>query len=410
MTNRTFNDSRLYPLGLRIAGRRVVVVGGGVVGTRRVLGLLEAGALVTVISPVVSAELAKLAAANQIELQLREYATGDLGQGTEAAWLVHTATGVAQVDDAVTAEADAQHILVVNAAEAEKSSAWVPAIYRARDATVAAFGNGEPRRAKALRNQIASWLGSNPAVQAPGSVVLVGGGPGDADLITVGGKKLLAAADVVVYDRLAPQELISDLELHAAATGVELIDVGKAPDNHPVPQEQINQILVDQAKLGKRVVRLKGGDPYVFGRGGEELEFCVANGVAVITVPGVTSAISVPAIAGIPVTHRGVATSFTVITGHEAVQGLPSGSDHTIVILMGVSTLAESAANLMAQGRSGDCPIAIIEDCFGKKERVTISTLGSVAEVAKAVGVQAPAVIIIGDVVNLAAASGLVKK
>lgn len=401
MTNRTFNDSRLYPLGLRIAGRKVVVVGAGVVGTRRVLGLLEAGALVTVISPAITAEIAELAAAGKVELHQRAYEFGDLND----AWLAHTATGVAEVDDAVTREAEAVRILVVNAAEAQKSSAWVPAVYRANDATVAAFGNGEPRRAKALRNQIADWLGTSPAVQAPGSVVLVGGGPGDADLITVAGKKLLAAADVVVYDRLAPQELVSWL-----GSGVELIDVGKAPDNHPVPQEQINQILVDQAKLGKRVVRLKGGDPYVFGRGGEELEFCVAHGVSVGTVPGVTSAISVPAIAGIPVTHRGVATSFTVITGHEAVQGLPSGGDHTIVILMGVSTLAESAANLIAEGRSVDCPVAIVEDGFGKKERVTISTLGSVAQVAQEVGVQAPAVIIIGDVVNLAAASGLVKK
>lgn len=394
-------DARLYPLGLRIAGRKVVVIGGGVVATRRVLGLLEADAAVTVVSPEITTEIADLFAAGKVVLHHREYEFGDLAD----AWLAHTATGVAAVDDAVTREADALRILVVNAAEAQKSSAWVPAVYRAIDATIATFGNGEPRRAKALRNQIAAWLGGAPAVQAPGSVVLVGGGPGDADLITVAGKKLLAAADVVVYDRLAPQELIAQL-----AADVDLIDVGKAPDNHPVPQEQINQILVDQAKLGKRVVRLKGGDPYVFGRGGEELEFCVANGVSVSTVPGVTSAISVPAIAGIPVTHRGLATSFTVITGHEAVKGLPAGSDHTIVILMGVSTLAESAANLIAEGRSHECPVAIVEDGFGKKERVTISTLGCVAQVAKEVGVQAPAVIIIGDVVNLAAASGLVKK
>jgi uroporphyrin-III C-methyltransferase/precorrin-2 dehydrogenase/sirohydrochlorin ferrochelatase len=227
-------------------------------------------------------------------------------------------------------------------------------------------------------------------------------------LITVAGKKLLAAADVVVYDRLAPQDLISNLGLSSHGNEIQLIDVGKAPDNHPVPQEQINQILVDQARLGKRVVRLKGGDPYVFGRGGEELEFCVANGVSVSTVPGVTSAISLPAIAGIPVTHRGLATSFTVITGHEAVKGLPAGSDHTIVILMGVSTLAESAQNMIAEGRSANCPTAIIEDGFGSSQRITVSTLGNVAQRAKEVGVKAPAVIIIGDVVSLAAASGLV--
>ena len=398
-------NETIYPIGLRLAGRKVVVVGGGAVGTRRVRGLMEVGARVVVISPVVTEELSRLADAGEIEWFDRAYETGDL----EGAWLVHSATGVAAVDAQVSADADAAQILTVNAAEAEKSTAWVPAIARDGALTVAAFGGGEPRRATALRDQIVSSV-FNTAPQVAGTVALIGGGPGDPELVTLRAKKLLAGADVVVYDRLSPFQLVEELSPRAAAGSVNLIDVGKAPDNHPVPQDEINAILVREAKAGKRVVRLKGGDPYVFGRGGEELEFCVANGVSVSTVPGVTSAISVPAIAGIPVTHRGLATSFTVITGHEAVKGLPAGSDHTIVILMGVSTLAESAANLVAEGRSAGCPVAIVEDGFGTKERVTISTLGNVARVATEVGVQAPAVIIIGDVVNLAAASGLVKK
>jgi uroporphyrin-III C-methyltransferase/precorrin-2 dehydrogenase/sirohydrochlorin ferrochelatase len=389
-------DSKLYPLGLRIAGRKVVVVGAGVVGTRRVKGLLDAAAQITVISPTSTDEIKKLAADARIELISREYQTGDLSD----AWLVHTATGIAAADDAVTRDAESLRILCVNAAEAEKSTAWVPAVLRLKDATIAAFGNGEPRRAKAIRNQVAAWLQSEPFVQSAGTVALLGGGPGDIDLITVAGKKLLAAADVVVFDRLSPAGLLENL-----GSDVELIDVGKAPDNHPVPQEQINQILVDQAKLGKRVVRLKGGDPYVFGRGGEELEFCATNGVSAFTVSGISSSIAVPALAGIPVTHRGLATSFTVVTGHEPVRNLPGGADHTIVILMGVSTLAESAANLLAEGRGADCPVAIVEDGFGANQRVTISSLGEVARVALEVGVKAPAVIIIGDVVKLASAA-----
>ena len=394
-------DSKLYPLGLRIAGRKVVVIGGGVVGTRRVKGLLDAAALITVISPTATEEVKQLAADARIVLISREYEAGDLTD----AWLVHTATGIASVDDAVTREAESLRILCVNAAEAEKSTAWVPAVLRLQDATVAAFGNGEPRRAKAILNQIASWLQAEPFVQTPGTVALVGGGPGDVDLITVAGKKLLAGADVVVFDRLSPAGLLETL-----GDDVELIDVGKAPDNHPVPQEQINQILVDQAKLGKRVVRLKGGDPYVFGRGGEELEFCAANGVTAFTVSGISSSIAVPALAGIPVTHRGLATSFTVVTGHEPVRNLPGGADHTIVILMGVGTLADSAANLQAEGRSTDCPVAIVEDGFGANQRVTISTLGNVAKDATEVGVKAPAVVIIGDVVKLAPAASVAQK
>ena len=398
-------NETIYPIGLRLAGRKVVVVGGGAVGTRRVRGLMEVGARVVVISPVVTEELSRLADAGEIEWFDRAYETGDL----EGAWLVHSATGVAAVDVQVSADADAAQILTVNAAEAEKSTAWVPAIARDGALTVAAFGGGEPRRATALRDQIVSSVFNN-APQVAGTVALIGGGPGDPELVTLRAKKLLAGADVVVYDRLSPFQLVEELSPRAAAGSVNLIDVGKAPDNHPVPQDEINAILVREAKAGKRVVRLKGGDPYVFGRGGEELIACAEAGIEVEVVSGISSSISVPAIAGIPVTHRGVATSFTVITGHEAVRNLPGGRDHTVVILMGVSTLAESAAALAAEGRGADCPVAIIEDGFGPNQRVTIATLGTIASIAEATGVKAPAVIVIGDVVSLSGHKSFLKE
>lgn len=398
-------DETIYPIGLRLAGRKVVVVGGGAVGTRRVRALIEVGARVVVISPVVTDELVALSEAGEIEWFDREYAPGDLA----GAWLVHTATGVSAVDAAVSAEADASQILTVNAAEAEKSTAWVPAIARDGALTVAAFGGGEPRRATALRDQIVSSV-FNDQPQVAGTVALIGGGPGDPELVTLRAKKLLAGADVVVYDRLSPFQLVEELQPRAKAGLVDLIDVGKAPDNHPVPQDEINAILVREAQAGKRVVRLKGGDPYVFGRGGEELIACAEAGIEVEVVSGISSSISVPAIAGIPVTHRGIATSFTVVTGHEAVRNMAGGRDHTVVILMGVSTLAESAAALAAEGRGSDCPVAIIEDGFGPNQRVTIATLGTIASIAEATGVKAPAVIVIGDVVSLSGHKSFLKE
>ncbi len=154
--------------------------------------------------------------------------------------------------------------------------------------------------------------------------------------------------------------------------------------------------------MGTRVVRLKGGDPYVLGRGGEERLACEAHGIPVEVVPGVTSAVSVPAAAGIPLTHRGVAKAFTVVSGHEQIPTLPSGSDHTLVLLMGVSTLRASANALVAEGRSADCPVAIIERGYLPTQRVTIGTLADIADLALFRGVESPAVVVVGDVVRLA--------
>lgn len=404
----------IYPLGLHLAGKRVLVVGGGAVGTRRVKGLLVSGADVVVVSPVVSAELADLSLAGQITWHQREFSAGD----TAGAWLVHTATGVTEVDTAVTTECDAARILCLNASRAEASSAWVPAVTRHDGMTVASFGGGDPRRSMALRDSIAALLESGAlaaepqrektapehhraaplsligAPQAAGTVALVGGGPGHIGLITARGLALLKAADVVVADRLGPTALLDELAPNAL-----IINVGKLPDHHPIPQDEINRILVEHAQAGNRVVRLKGGDPYVLGRGGEELDYCVDHGVEVEVLPGISSAISVPAAAGIPVTHRGIATGFTVVTGHEGVNQISGGRDHTVVILMGVSALAQSASALAAGDRGADCPVAIIEDGYGTSQRVSFGTLQTIASVAEARGVKSPAVIVVGDVV-----------
>lgn len=234
-----------------------------------------------------------------------------------------------------------------------------------------------------------------------GHVWLVGAGPGDAGLLTVRGLRALEAADTIVADRLGARSVLDQLVAEGVTLKAEIIDVGKMPGHHAVPQDAINALLVQQAASGKKVVRLKGGDPFIFGRGSEELAYCQEAGVSVEVVPGITSAISVPAIAGIPLTHRGLATSFTVITGHEQIPDLPGGSDHTVVLLMGVGTLAYSARSLAINGRGSDCPVAIIEDGYGAKQRVTIGTLGTITQQAAVRQVRSPAVVVVGDVVRL---------
>ncbi|WP_415855193.1 uroporphyrinogen-III C-methyltransferase, partial [Sinomonas sp. G460-2] len=211
---------------------------------------------------------------------------------------------------------------------------------------------------------------------------------------------LSAEADVVVADRLGPRGLLEELP-GSDAGGPRVIEVGKAPGAHQATQEEINRILVDEARAGNVVVRLKGGDPYVLGRGGEEAEFCREHGVDVEVVPGVTSAISVPAAAGIPVTHRGLATGFSVVTGHDELAELPARPDHTIVLLMGVRRLWHSVKQLRRNGLPAETPVAIVESGWTPDQRVTIGTLGTIAEQAAAVGVANPAVIVIGDVVRV---------
>jgi uroporphyrin-III C-methyltransferase/precorrin-2 dehydrogenase/sirohydrochlorin ferrochelatase/uroporphyrin-III C-methyltransferase len=243
--------------------------------------------------------------------------------------------------------------------------------------------------------------GTDAASSGTGKVWLVGAGPGDAGLLTVKGLRALEAADVVVADRLGARAVLDGLAADGVRLRAEVVDVGKRPGHHAVPQDAINALLVHLAGEGKTVVRLKGGDPYIFGRGGEELAACQGAGVAVEVVPGITSAVSVPAIAGIPLTHRGVATAFTVATGHDQIRALGGGRDHTVVLLMGVGTLSHSAITLARGERGADCPVAVVEDGYGPRQRVTIGTLATIAQQAAERGIRSPAVVVVGDVVRL---------
>ena len=232
-----------------------------------------------------------------------------------------------------------------------------------------------------------------------GSVALVGAGPGDPRLITLRGWALLRRADVVVYDRLVDRRLLR------RAPRARLVFAGKARGDHALPQDEINALLVHHARRGRRVVRLKGGDPFVFGRGGEEAAALAAAGIRYEIVPGVSSAVAVPAYAGIPVTHRGLAASFAVVTGHEACEGsrvdwqrLATGVD-TLVILLGVSALPRIAQTLIAHGRAPSTPAAIVSNGATSQQTTIVDRLDRIA--ARAEGVLPPAVIVIGDVVRL---------
>jgi uroporphyrinogen III methyltransferase/synthase len=239
--------------------------------------------------------------------------------------------------------------------------------------------------------------------RAPGTVFLVGAGPGDPGLVTLRGLAALRAADVVVYDRLAAPALLAH-----ARPDAELVDAGKAPRRHRMSQEEINRLLVARARAGRTVVRLKGGDPFVFGRGGEEAEALAAAGIPVQVVPGVTSATAAPAAAGIPVTHRDLAASVAVATAHEAPGGAGSRLDweaiaraDTVVLLMGVERLAEAARALVSAGRSPATPAAVVASATLPAQRTAVAPLGRVAAAARRAGIQPPAVLVVGEVVRL---------
>jgi uroporphyrinogen III methyltransferase/synthase len=231
---------------------------------------------------------------------------------------------------------------------------------------------------------------------------LVGAGPGDPGLITVAGMEILKRADVILYDRLANPRL-----LDYAPASAERIYVGKMAGERALPQDEINGLLVEYANEGYTVVRLKGGDPFVFGRGGEEAEVCAAAGVEWHVIPGVSSALGVPAAAGIPLTHRHVAGAFAVVTGHGADE-FANVRDwdalariDTLVILMGIENLAQIALALSHAGRGYDTPVAIIERGTSRDERVIRGSLGSIVEIAEAAQARSPAVIVVGEVVRL---------
>jgi len=237
-----------------------------------------------------------------------------------------------------------------------------------------------------------------------GKVYLVGSGPGDPELLTLKARRLIDTAEVIIYDQLPGKAILSSMPENA-----EKIDAGKFAGKHTLTQNKINEAIVQKAKEGKMVVRLKGGDPYVFGRGGEEAEALVQEGIEFEIVPGITSAISVPAYAGIPVTHRESTSMVTFITGHEDPTKEESGLDWdalakfggTIVILMGVKRLRQNAEELMKNGKDPETPVALIERGTRPDQRVTVGTLSTIADLAEERGVKAPAITVVGDVVRL---------
>ncbi|MCF8588197.1 uroporphyrinogen-III C-methyltransferase [Gordonia liuliyuniae] len=389
-----------YLAGLDLRGRRVVVVGGGSVAQRRIPNLVAAGADVHVIAidptPTVESEPA-------ITVHQRAYAEGDL----DGAWYAIACTDDPDVNAAVVAEATEARVFCVRADDGKAGTAVTPASGHHRDLQFGVLAGGDHRRSAAVRAAITAAFadGSSLTVtesvsHAPG-VALVGGGPGAADLITVRGRRLLAEADVVVADRLAPVSLLDEL-----GPQVELIDAAKVPYGRAMRQEKINEILVARAKAGKFVVRLKGGDPYVYGRGFEELQACVDAGVPVTVVPGVTSPISAPELAGIPVTHRGVAHEFVVVSGHVAPDHPDSLTDWsalarlrgTIVLMMAVKRIDAFAQALLDGGRPGATPVAFIENASRPDQRLIRADLADAARVAGEQNLIAPAIAVIGPV------------
>jgi uroporphyrin-III C-methyltransferase / precorrin-2 dehydrogenase / sirohydrochlorin ferrochelatase len=395
-----------YLLGLRLRGRRVLVVGGGAVATRRIPALLDTGADVLLVSPEVNAGLEDLAAAGRIRWEERAYQDGDC----TGAWLVCACADRPEVNAAVAAAAEELRTWCVRADDAEASAAWTPASGRADDVRVGVL-SGDPRHSAAIRDAIIAGLRSGQLSARHGrgrrsGVAIIGGGPGDPGLITVRGRQLLAEADVVLTDRLAPRSLLDELP-----ADVEVIDVSKIPYGRAMAQEHINSTLISRARAGRFVARLKGGDPFVFGRGAEEVLACLRAGIPVTVVPGVTSAVGVPTSAWLPVTHRGVAQDFHVVSVHVPpgderstvdweVLGTGSG---TLVLLMALERISSVVTELLRYGRSPSTPVSVIADGTMPTQRTINSTLEHVEGVIRQEGIRPPAIIVVGDVVDVAA-------
>lgn len=343
------------------AGRRAIVVGGGGRALGPVSHLLRERARVEVVAPQVEAAIEDLVARGTVAWRQRAYRVEDL----DHADVVVAATGSAADDEAILADARARHLPTLPAHAPHRRSPHPP---------------------------------------QPGRVVLVGGGPGDPGLLTVRGRAELATADVVVVDRLAPLAVLDEL-----GADVEIVDVSKIPRGRHTSQERINEILIDRARAGRRVVRLKGGDPYVFGRGMEEVLACEAAGVCVDVVPGVTSAVAGPGLAGVPLTHRGVVQGFAVVSGHAAPDDPRSTVDWrhlaasgvTIVILMGVETLPTIARAVLDGGGDPQTPVACVMDAALPSQRTVTTSLSDLVG-GPPQGLSAPAVTVIGDVAAFA--------
>jgi uroporphyrin-III C-methyltransferase / precorrin-2 dehydrogenase / sirohydrochlorin ferrochelatase len=447
-----------FPIFLELAGRPCLVVGGGTVAARKVELLLKARARVTVVAPTLGPALARLAEAGRIAHAGEPFAPGHLTGHI----LVIAATDRRAVNAAVSRAAQAAGVPVNVVDDARLSSFIMPAIVDRAPVTVAvSSGGAAPVLSRLVRARIEAalpaatgrlaelaarlrpivrrrlpgparrrfWeslfegriaalvlagregeaealacraLDDAAAVPVRGEVVLVGAGPGDPDLLTLGALRALQSADVIAHDRLVAPEI-----LELARRDAERIDVGKRCGDGGSSQERTNRLLVALAREGKRVVRLKGGDPFVFGRGGEEMAVLAEAGVPVRVVPGVTAATGCTALAGIPLTHRDHAHAVTFVSGHRR-KGAPAPDwaslarpGHTLVVYMGLATLAETAASLCAGGLDPATPAAAIENGSRSDQRVVTATLATLAARVAAAGLTGPALVVVGEVVAL---------
>ncbi|PNW68708.1 siroheme synthase CysG [Aeromonas veronii] len=445
------------PIFCRLDNKPVLLVGGGEVAERKARLLLDAGAHLTVVAPELDPELAELAANGSIEWLAGEFAPSHL----TGKWLVVAATDRREVNALVYQSANQARIFANVVDDPKRSSFIMPSIIDRSPLMVAISSGGKaPVLARLLREKLEAmlpqhlgavatfagslrdrvkarfatmgerrrfWerlLGADRLGQAlargdsasahqladtlfaeeskaHGEVVLVGAGPGDPGLLTLHALRQMQQADVVVYDRLVSDEVMALVRRDA-----KRIFVGKQAGNHCVPQEGINQLLLDEAKKGQRVVRLKGGDPFIFGRGGEELETLVGTGIGFQVVPGITAASGCAAYAGIPLTHRDHAQSVRFVTAHgkggaqDLDWPLLAKDRQTLVFYMGLSSCGVIREQLLAHGKGGDTPVALIERGTQPSQRVIRGTLDQLPELA--VGVESPALIMVGSVVTLA--------
>ncbi|WP_330542740.1 siroheme synthase CysG [Aeromonas hydrophila] len=445
------------PIFCRLDNKPVLLVGGGEVAERKARLLLDAGAQLTVVAPELDPELAELAANGSIEWLAGEFAPQQLA----GKWLVVAATDRREVNALVYQSANQARIFANVVDDPKRSSFIMPSIIDRSPLMVAISSGGKaPVLARLLRekleallpqhlgavaafagslrervkarfasmgerrrfwerllgadrlgqalargdsasaNQLADSLFADES-QTGGEVVLVGAGPGDPGLLTLHALRQMQQADVVVYDRLVSDEVMALVRRDA-----KRIFVGKQAGNHCVPQEGINQLLLEEAKKGQRVVRLKGGDPFIFGRGGEELETLVGSGIGFQVVPGITAASGCAAYAGIPLTHRDHAQSVRFVTAHgkggaqDLDWPLLAKDKQTLVFYMGLSSCATIREQLLTHGKAGDTPVALIERGTQPSQRVIRGTLDQLPELA--VGVESPALIMVGSVVTLA--------
>ena len=450
----------LFPLFADLQGRQVLVVGGGAVAERKTEALLHTGARVRVVAPTLTPALAGLRAAGRIEWLQAVFAPGQL----DDAWLVIAATGDRTVNRAVAAAAEARRMLVNVVDDAALSSFQVPAIVERGPLQVAiSSGGGAPMLARHLRRQLEtllddSWTslaelftrqrqrirrrfprlaerrrffekvlaGPLPRLfrqqlhaqaehhflasldeVAPqprtGSVAVVGAGPGDAGLLTLNALRAMNEADVVLHDRLVSEDV-----LRLGRRDATYIEVGKSASGHSTRQDDIHRLMLEHARAGHRVVRLKGGDPFVFGRGGEELEFLRTHGIPYEVVPGITAAVACAAYAGIPLTHRDHAQSVKLVTAHckDSFDTLDWQSlaqeRQTLAVYMGVAGLEGLRDRLIAHGRAASTPFALVENGSRREQRVLNGTLADLPETARSHQVRSPALLILGEVATLA--------